>query len=757
MTLEQILETFRTRPRFAPQFTAWRTLPARPAQLTEFPPDLDPRLAQALTRSGIRQLYTHQAQAYEVVRRGADIVVVTPTASGKTLCYNLPVLDTILRNGGTRALYLFPTKALGADQADELESLIGTLGVEIGAYTYDGDTPGDARRTIRTAGHIVVTNPDMLHTAILPHHTKWLRLFENLRYIVLDELHHYRGVFGSHLANVLRRLFRISRFYGSTPQCICCSATIGNPQEHAERLIGRPVTVIDQSGAPSGERVIAVYNPPVVNPTLGIRRDAVREAVALTEELLVGRVQTIFFARTRLATELLTTYLRDVARRHHLDPDAICGYRSGYLPTERRRIEAGLRSGAVRAVAATNALELGVDIGQMAASVLVGYPGTIASTWQQIGRAGRRSGSSASILVATSAALDQFIATHPEYLFEHPAEEARTNPDNLLILASHLKCAAFELPLQDGEPFGPSTLPELLAYLEEERVLHHEGDAWYYIADAYPAEEISLRSASRENVVIIDTTDPRPRVIGEIDLPSAPAFVHEDAIYIHLGQQYHVDRLDWEERKAYVRRVDVDYYTDAQIAVDVRVLEEFAGAQAPSSRQGAAHGEAVVTFRPTIFKKLRLATHENVGFGTIHLPETTLHTTAAWWVFPRDRIPEIATDALQGALLGVAHAVHNVAPLYLMCDPRDLGSTVEIRSPHTGEPTVTLFEQIPGGVGQSERLFSLRGELLEAAARLIERCGCAEGCPSCVGPVLELGPEAKRRTLRLLRDVCVPA
>jgi len=751
MTLEQILDAYQTRPRFAPQFTAWRTVPAAPARFAEFPDDLDPRLGQALMRSGIARLYTHQARAYQEVRHGKDIVVVTPTASGKTLCYNLPVLDTVLRGGGARALYLFPTKALGADQVDELQQLIGALGVEVGAYTYDGDTPGDARRTIRAAGHIVVTNPDMLHTAILPHHTKWLRLFENLRYVVLDELHHYRGVFGSHLANVLRRLMRVCRFYGSAPQFICCSATIGNPGEHASRLTARPVTVIDESGAPTGERTIALYNPPVVNHALGIRRDAVRESVALTEELLKGRVQTIFFARTRLRAELLTTYLRDLARRHRLDPEAVCGYRAGYLPSERRRIEEGLRSGAVRAVAATNALELGIDIGQLSASVLVGYPGTIASTWQQMGRAGRRAGRSFAVLVASSAALDQFIVTHPSYLFEQPVEEARINPDNLLILAGYLKCAAFELPLRDDEVFGPNTLPEILAYLEEERVLHHEGDTWHYVAEAYPAEEISLRTASQENVVIIDTTEPRPRVIGEIDLPSAPAFVHEDAIYIHLGQQYHVDRLDWDERKAYVRRVDVDYYTDAQIATNVRVLEEFARVS------GAAHGEVAVTFRPTIYKKLRLTTHENVGFGTIHLPETTLHTTAAWWVFPRDRIPEMETDALQGALLGVAHALQNIAPLYLMTDPRDLGSTVEVRSPHTGEPTVTLFEHVPGGVGQADRLFALRGELLDAAARLVDTCACDQGCPSCVGPVLELGPEAKRRTLRLLRDVRVPA
>ena len=751
MTLEQILESFRTSPRFAPHFTAWRILPATPAQQVDFPEDVDPRLRMSLERCGIRHLYTHQARAYQEIRRGGDIAVVTPTASGKTLCYNLPVVDSILRTETARALYIFPTKALSADQVDELHSLVGALGDDLNVFTYDGDTPADARRTIRAAGHIVVTNPDMLHTAILPHHTKWLRLFQNLRYIVLDELHHYRGVFGSHLANVLRRLLRICQFYGSAPQFICCSATIGNPKEHAERLIGRSVTLIDQSGAPRGERVIGLYNPPVVNRSLGIRRDAVREAVALADELLVSRVQTIFFARSRLAAELLTTYLHESARGKRLNPDTICGYRAGYLPSERRRIEAGLRSGAVRAVAATNALELGIDIGEMTAAVLVGYPGTFASTWQQWGRAGRRSGLSVAVLVATSAALDQFIVTHPDYLFEHPVEEARINPDNLLVLTGHLKCAAFELSIKDGESFGPNTLPEILAYLEDERVLHHEGDTWHYVADAYPAEEISLRSASQENVVIIDTTDPRPRVIGEVDLASAPAFVHQDAIYMHLGQQYHVTRLDWDERKAYVRRVDVDYYTDAQIALDVRVLEEFAGAP------GTAHGEVTVTFQPTIYKKLTLAAHENVGFGPIHLPETTLHTTAAWWVFPRARPPEWDAETVQGALLGIAHALHNIAPLYLMCDPRDLGYTVEIRSPHTGAPTVTLFEHVPGGVGQAERLFTLRTDLLAAAASLIEACACAGGCPSCVGPVLEVGTHAKRRVLDLLKDAYVPA
>src|SRR5438445_1239496 len=390
MTLLQLLNRLQSDPYLSSRVATWKTLPARSARTAPFPDAVNPGLARALRQRGIESLYSHQAEAFRAAHAGEHLVVVTPTASGKTLCYNLPVLDAILKEDGTRALYLFPTKALSSDQVDEIHGLVRALGVDLRTSTYDGDTPADARRTIRAAGHIAVTNPDMLHTAILPHHTKWLRLFEHLRYIVLDELHHYRGVFGSHLANVIRRLLRICQFYGSAPQFICCSATIGNPREHAERLIGRPVTVIDRNGAPSGPRVIGLYNPPVVNQALGIRRDAVREAVAIAGGLLTGRVQTIFFARTRLSAELLTTYLQEDARRRGGDPGAISGYRAGYLPSERRRIEAGLRSGAVRAVAATTALELGIDIGQLAPAILVGSPGTIASTWPQMGRAGRR-------------------------------------------------------------------------------------------------------------------------------------------------------------------------------------------------------------------------------------------------------------------------------------------------------------------------------------------------------------------------------
>ncbi len=764
MTLDQILDALRTDPDLAPRITAWHELPPRPARLAPFPPGLDSRLAQALRLRGIEALYTHQAEAFRVAAAGGDVVVVTPTASGKTLCYNLPVLDRILKEPGTRALYLFPTKALSADQVDELQQLVRALAqvaagqtagaVDIKTFTYDGDTPASARRAIRAAGHIVVTNPDMLHAAILPHHTKWLRLFENLRYVVIDELHQYRGIFGSHVANVLRRLWRICRFYGSRPQVICTSATIGNPQEHAARLIGRPVTLVDNNGAPAGARVIAFINPPLVNRELGIRRDTLLEVRDLASEFIRNSIQTIIFARSRLGAELLTTYLRDLARRHGRDAEAVRGYRAGYLPGERRQIERGLREGTIRAVAATNALELGIDIGQMSVAILAGYPGTVASTWQQMGRAGRTADLAAGFLVATSDPLDQYIIQHPTYFFEQAAEQALINPDNLLILASHLKCAVFELPLEHDEPFGAedpgawATTAEIMRHLQERRVVHDDGARWHYIAEAFPAEEVSLRAASTENVVIIDTTDARPQVVGEVDLPSAPALVHEDAIYLHLGQQYHVERLDWEARRAYVKRVDVDYYTDAQIAVRIAVLQE---AEAAGGALARAHGDVAVTYRPTIFKKLKLFTQENVGWGRITLPESTVHTTAAWFVLSPESTGGMDPDRVQGALAALSRALLNVAPLYLMCDPHDLGRVFEVRSPHTGLPTVYLYERAPGGVGLAERIFRLHGHLIHAAADLVEGCGCAAGCPSCVGPVLEVGGRGKQDGLSVLR------
>ncbi len=767
MNLEQLLESWRASPRHRANIAHWHTTEAVAAEWAPLPPALDPRLAAVLRAEGLGRLYSHQAAAYEAVAAGRHTVVVTPTASGKTLCYTLPVLDAILKDEATRALYLFPTKALAQDQAAATQRLVtalafaadpdSALGAQhaalIKSHTYDGDTPASARRLIRTAGHVVITNPDMLHAGILPHHTKWVRLFESLRFVVIDELHGYRGVFGSHVANVIRRLRRICRFYGADPTFVLCSATIANPGELAARIIGEPVETIDRNGAPRGRKEFIFYNPPVVNPELGIRRSSVLEAAGLAGDLIGNGVHTIVFARARTTAEVLLTYLREKLPRPVAE-GAVRGYRGGYLPNQRRAIEAGLRAGAITGVVSTNALELGVDIGALDACVLTGYPGTVASTWQQAGRAGRRQGVSAAVLVASSNPLDQFIVGHPDYFFRQPPEHGLINPDNLLILLSHLKCAAFELPFAatDDPLFGTAetgTVLGALQLLAEDGVVQEVEDAWHWTDQAYPAEEISLRTAARDNVVIVDESEPaRPRVIGEVDAFSAPLLVHSEAIYLHEGQQYHVDRYDLDEQKAYVHRVAVDYYTDADLAVRVQVLEQFSEGAADAPR---GHGEVLVGALPTKYKKIKLHTHENVGWGEIHLPEQQMHTGAYWLCLPLALTERMQVAELQGALVGLANLLVTIAPLFLMCDPRDIGVVAEVKSPFTGRGTVTIYDKVPGGIGFGAKLYDLHAALLEAAHDLIAACPCAAGCPSCAGPPTEIGARGKRLTLGILK------
>jgi DEAD/DEAH box helicase domain-containing protein len=680
---------------------------------------------------------------------GKACVVVTPTASGKTLCYNVPVVDAILRDHSARALYLFPTKALAQDQLDELQGLINAMGADIRTFTYDGDTSAEARRAVRQAGHIVLTNPDMLHTGILPHHTKWRHLFENLQFVVIDELHTYRGVFGSHVANVLRRLRRICQFYGSDPTFILCSATIANPAELASALVGDDVALVADNGAPSGQRVVVVYNPPVVNRQLGIRESSLHAARDIGARLIRSGVQTIVFAPSRIRVELLLTYLREALRNKPGDPERVTGYRGGYLPNERRRIERGLRDGTVRGVVATNALELGIDIGGMGASVAMGYPGALASLWQQFGRAGRMGEPSLCVMVASANPLDQYVAAHPDFLFEGAMESGLIDPDNLFVLGNHLKCAAFELPFMVGEGFGAHT-GELLDILCEESVLQRSGNKYYWMSETYPAEQVSLRTASTDNFVIIEE-GPTPRVIGECDRPSAPLLIHEDAIYIHRGQQYQVERLDWDDKKAFVRPVAVDYYTDAQLAVELKVLEGFREGSSQGMR--AELGEVAITFLATIFKKVRLHTHENVGWGKIAIPEESMHTSACWFAFETADVDGLGRDALAGGLGGVAHLARNLAPVFCLCDARDIGSEAQVRSPHTGRPTVYLYDTVPGGVGLSERLFEVRAELLARCLETLTACACSDGCPGCIGPQIEAGGPAKRATRLLLESV----
>ena len=736
---------------------AIRRTPARAGEYAAFPENANPKLREVLAARGIAKLYTHQALACEKVSAGGNVVIVTPTASGKTLCYNLPVLDRLTAEPGARAMYLFPTKALAEDQLDELHGLIEDMGSDLCAFTYDGDTPQDARRAIRQRANIVLTNPDMLHTGILPHHTKWVKLFENLRYIVVDELHYYRGVYGSHLANIMRRLKRLCEFYGSKPQFVACSATIANPKELAETLMEAPFELIDQNGAPAGEKVFVCYNPPVVNRQLGIRRSYINETRRIAQELLDHHQQTLVFANNRLATEILVTYLKDACDKGRIPTESVRGYRGGYLPRERREIEQRLRSGDIRAVVATNALELGIDVGSLDAVVMAGYPGTIASTWQRAGRAGRRNTGSLAVMVASSAPVDQYVVEHPEYLFERSPEHAYVNADNLEVLLNHLKCAVFELPMRADEKFGPHETGDLCSFLAEAGMLHRSGDAWHWTSDSYPADAVSLRSVSSDNFVVIDITG-EAKIIGEVSYTAALTTLHEKAIYLHEAKQFHVERFDFKERKAYVKRVDCDYYTDAIDYTQVKPLREFDKAVVGSGVE-KVHGDVRVNRQIVGFKKIRFYTNENVGAGKLSMPEQEMHTTSWWLHFPAaflEAMTEYTPSERQCGLSGLGNAFRTVASLLLMCDPRDLG--VAMTEDQSGgllawEPNLYLYDSYSGGVGLSAPLYRLSDRMLTQSRELIEGCACEAGCPACVGPVGEIGERGKKIALEVLTRV----
>jgi DEAD/DEAH box helicase domain-containing protein len=760
--------------------TATRHFPARPPVFAPFPPTLDPRLVDALAARGIERLYSHQARVWAAVDKGQHVVVVTPTASGKTLCYNLPVLQALLAQPDARVLYVFPTKALAQDQLAELEALARHL-PELRMFTYDGDTPQDARRAVRARANLVLTNPDMLHSGILPHHTKWAVLFQNLRYVVIDELHAYRGVFGSHLANVIRRLRRICRHYGAAPQFIMASATIANPGELAQRIVGDPVEEVAESGAPTGEKTFVCYNPPVVNPELGIRAPYLGEAARLATRLLREKIPTIVFAQSRLATEVLLTAIKSGVADRTGDSGIVRGYRGGYLPTRRRAVEQGLRAGEVLGVVSTNALELGVDIGHLDAAVLAGYPGTIASLWQQAGRAGRRSGASVAVLVATSAPLDQFMVTHPDYLFGASPEHARINPDNPYVLVSHLKCAVFELPFDEGETFGALDVRRELAALEDEGVLHRAGPRWHWASETYPADHTSLRTVTSDNFVVIDTTardaaqTKRRQVIAEVDWGSAFATIYPKAIYLVESEPYEVQELRFredEEKVAYVKRVNVDYFTDAVSAKGVWILQRLADREQPA--YVAEQGEVLVAEKVVGFKKIKLGTLENVGSGEVELPQQEMQTTSAWITVPPETLARVSPsrEELIDGLRAVTYLLHHLAPIFLLCDVRDLGSWLGDTTPAAPgavatresarrrlleaerfHPTIYLYDSHAGGIGLAERLFEVLPALLAQARSVIEACPCAWGCPSCVGPVNEVGRRAKVVAASLLRQL----
>jgi len=755
---------------------AVKHVPAQEGISADYPADVHPSLRQALERKGYLKLYSHQRTSWDALQEGKHIVVVTPAASGKTLCYNLPVLNTILLDPSSRAIYLFPTKALSQDQRAELDEIINLLPEGIRIFTYDGDTPQDARKAIRSVGQIILTNPDMLHTGILPHHTKWINLFKNLKYIIIDELHNYRGIFGSHLANVLRRLKRIAAFYGSSPQFILCTATIANPVEMAERMIEQPVTLVDNNGAPRGEKYFIFYTPPVVNRFLGIRRSYINESRRVASVFLKNNLQTIVFAQSRLNTEILLTYLKEEIERTIREEGLIRGYRGGYLPLKRREIEKGLREGKILGVVSTNALELGIDIGSLDVAVLAGYPGTIASTWQRAGRAGRKTGKSAAVLVASSSPLDQFIVNHPEYFFSKSPERALINPDNLSILVSHVECASFELPFSDGEKFGRMDIAKILKFLEEEELLHHSKEKWYWTSDAYPADGVSLRSISSDNFVVVDTSQ-ETKAIAEVDFSSALTTLHPKAIYMCEGEQYFVEKLDFDQRKAHVKKTDVDYFTDAIDYTKIKILDVFD--RKKLDRCQVSHGEVHVATQVVGFKKIKFFTLENVGAGNLSLPQNEMHTTAYWLTIPASLIQSLpfSSDEKINGLFGLAYLLHHVSPLFMMCDLHDVG--VSIGDNMTGEsvpprdiplkiapfeeqpifmepdfePNIFIYDNYPGGIGLSPALFELEKALLQHCLKTIAICPCREGCPSCVGPSRETGRQAKQVAQEILRGL----
>ena len=870
MSLNSLFDLWRTDPATAPNIPTWRTTPPRPAQLRPFPDGFPTELAGALRALGITSLYSHQAKAWTHARRGENLALATGTASGKTLGYNLPVLAGLLENTEARALYLFPTKALTQDQLAALENLLNVVSQStrktpaIAPAIYDGDTSQTKRSRFRKNSRIIFTNPDMLHTGILPHHTNWADFFRNLNYVVIDEMHTYRGVFGSHVANVIRRLKRVAAFHGAHPQFLLASATIGNPGELAERLIEMPVALVEEDGSSRGERHFLVYNPPVVDEALGLRKSSVQESVRLAQDLLNNQVQSVVFARSRRSVEILLKYLQEGSPPTSALPlgegrrgEGIRGYRSGYLPSQRREIEKGLRDGSVKLVIATNALELGIDIGGLGAALLVGYPGTIASVYQQAGRAGRGDEPAVSMLIATASPLDQFLAHHPEYFFARSPEQALVNPDHLLILLNHLRCAMFELPFQKGETFGGKPVDEYLDFLVDNQESHLSNEQYFWMADAYPAAGVSLRSASPENIVLHADDGGQPRTIGEIDLESAVWMVHPHAVYLHEGQQFFVQDLDLERNTATLIPVALDYYTEPLRETSVSLLHLLEELVQPAATK--AYGELQVTTQVKGFRKRMWLTGDNLGEEPLDLPPSELQTTGYWIAISEETVKALAKEGLwtnapndygpewpkirervrardgyrcqvcgleesagsqpgdavppernpagikparqhdvhhkipfrqfrnesgrilreranrldnlvtlcpechrkaeqnvrmRSGLAGLATVLGQLAPLFLMCDSGDLGVHYDPQAPFVeGLPVVVLFDQVPAGIGFSQKLFEMHEELLRRAIELVTECPCEDGCPSCVGPAGENGVGGKQETMAILKQL----
>ncbi|MEZ5980366.1 MAG: DEAD/DEAH box helicase [Planctomycetota bacterium] len=767
MSVDDLARTLSGHVELGGRVTHWERIAAREARYGELPSRLDPALLEMMAERGRERFYEHQTRAIAAALDGHDVLVATPTASGKTMTYTLPVLQRLVETGGrSRSLWMFPTKALSQDQSSNLNVLLGDLAAkappleDLHSFTYDGDTPPSIRRTLRERGHVVLTNPWMLHQGILPNHAKWSVLFENLDHVVIDEVHTLSGVFGSSVANVLRRLQRIARHYGSDPRFLLSSATLHDPAAHVRTLIGRDAVVVQEDGSPSGERVFAVYEPPILDAVAGLRANALEEARRLAQVVCGPKHQTIFFCNRRTSVEVLTRYLKELAPRIGLRPDEVRGYRGGYLPNLRREIETGLREGKVKVVVTTNALELGIDVGALDVAVLVGYPGSQASFWQRAGRVGRRGNSSLTVMIARSDPIDQYLAQHPDYLFASPQERLGLDPDNLVILSEQLKCAAFELPFR-GErdasgdvvvrSFGENPhVAGILDYLSGEAgFLHRKDDTWHWMADAYPAQDVSLAGGEPDNVLVLEKET--GKALGEVDREGALTTVHEGAIYQVEGETWKVERFDYTNRRAYVSLVTSDYFTEAQTDTEVRVLS--IDEEAPDARGWSRmRGEVHLTTLATQYKKIRFYTRENVGCEDIALPPEEKDTEAFVLVLADEAAKALGLQAgtRAAAWSATGSLLRRVAPLYLRCQPQDLGLASEIRSKHFEAPTIYLYDRVQGGVGLSGVLFSVFEDLARAARDVVANCPCVRGCPACVGPLEEVGEAGKRTATALL-------
>jgi len=732
MDISGFLERLQTAPEYADQMVHLETIPPREASYAEPAQLLQAALRDALSQQGIDALYEHQATAIDTLASGSHVVVATGAASGKSLCYQLPILYSLLRNRTARALLLFPTKALAQDQLRSIRSL-SQSGVTARVEIFDGDTPREIRSQIKRSAQVVITNPDMLHLGILPNHRTWTRLFRELRYVVLDEAHVYRGVFGSHVANTIRRLRRLCAHYGSAPQFILCSATIANPGELAEALVGEPVTVVDQDGSPFGGKQFVFWNPPLIDRTQALRKSATSETSAMLSSLLQDGVRTLAFTRTRRQVELiyLSTRQQLAERAPHL-VNRISPYRASYLPEDKRRIEADLSSGKLLGVATTNALELGIDVGSLDATVLGGYPGSIASAWQQAGRSGRRQEESLSVLIARADPLDQYLMRYPNFFFGQPHEHALISPNNPRVLDPHLLCATYEAPLSaaDAGRFGPG-FEERMASLEGQGLVHRRGERWFLDTSlSYPAESVNIRSTSSSSYGVVDQES--GALLEQVEEGSAFFQLHPGAVYLHYGEQYLVNRLDLATKTAYVSIQEVPYYTQCRDITDIQVLrilqERHAGAV------NVFLGEVEVSTQVVSYEKKNHFSDDSLGEETLDLPTQRFPTVALWFDLPDALVVDIRRRRLDlaGGLHAAEHATIGVLPLFAMCDRNDIGGVSTPLHPDTGKSQVFIYDGHAGGIGIAEKGYELIEELWAATLRAVEECPCEDGCPGCI-------------------------